>query len=167
MDAYIFHGMYHGGFDISHEMGKNYVKEGGADGDHWTTVLYGGDDHPGVVEIKEKDALYMYGGRAALVEALEFADKVRPFEIRCHSDGPSDKLLLAHGVVTIPLTIAGIEIDFLDRGTKRLLMICQHTDERVDQIGADNLIKDSSENTATDTLDAPGLIRIISELPDV
>jgi hypothetical protein len=162
MEAYIFHGQYHSDF-ASYDFGSTYVEEADIDQDHWARALTAED---GIVEIRPESALYLYGGRTAMLEALATArgQLTHDFSIRPLDD--EDSLMVAYAVVKVPFKIGKFTIPKLKRGVKRLIMICQSSDDRAQEIGAENLLADANGNTTVPSLTADELVGIVDNLPD-
>jgi hypothetical protein len=147
MEAYIERGEYQNDFDgeghISRVADREFVQQ------EWDSALVPNDQE---VVLVGDEALHLYGGKASLVQALrDTHDSVGSYRIRSRHFVP---LMVAYASVT------------LDGGRrKRVLMICEYSEDRAAEIGADNLLADSNGNTSFETLSELELIEMIERLP--
>jgi hypothetical protein len=148
MEAYIERGKYRSDFDKKKHINK--IKDLTFDQDVWDGVLKG-DSSLNVV-LPDDQALYLYGVKASLLKALQKTRETVGGHNICDR---FDRPLMAVWAFVTP-----------DGGKKkRVVMICERTDERVAELGEGRLIPDPDGNTSFETLNIPRLMDMIDRLP--
>src|SRR5262249_5541432 len=116
--AYILLGKYDKAFDtypVAHR-----IKDEGHDENNFDKVLKAKD----TTRISISGALYLYGGRKALLGALGKLSDDTTLKGPARGDKSGTFLMLAHAIVPLPKT----------KKKKRILMICESTEDRVQEV---------------------------------
>ncbi len=144
MEAYVAFDQYRSNFD-SPDFAKTVVKQ---QGEKQFALVLGRKTK----QIADDEAMYLYGGRQALLNALqEYGATAGGFGLK---SATGQDLVVFHGRIT-----AGLK-------TKRLLMITPNVQGRVAAVGANKQLKVPNTNGTYELMLSKPLQALIRSIPD-